>query len=42
MYTLISNVSDVAAGRNRVEPTLGRAASAGQGSASATERDFWI
>jgi hypothetical protein len=31
-----------AAGRNRVEPSLGRAAGAGQGSAPATERDFWI
>ena len=31
-----------AAGRNRVEPSLGRAAGAGQGSASAAERDFWI
>jgi len=31
-----------AAGRNRVEPTLGRAASAGQGTTPATERDFWI
>jgi len=31
-----------AAGRNRVEPTLGRAAGAGQGSAPTTERDFWI
>ncbi|HVN22275.1 MAG TPA: GGDEF domain-containing protein [Dongiaceae bacterium] len=30
-----------AAGRNRVEPGLGRAASAGQGN-SAAERDFWI
>jgi diguanylate cyclase (GGDEF)-like protein len=31
-----------AAGRNRVEPSLGRAASAGQTSSPATERDFWI
>jgi diguanylate cyclase (GGDEF)-like protein len=31
-----------AAGRNRVEASLGRAAGAGQGSAPATERDFWI
>ena len=31
-----------AAGRNRVEPSLGRAASAGQSSASAADRDFWI
>ena len=31
-----------AAGRNRVEPSLGRAAGAGQGSAPAAERDFWI
>jgi diguanylate cyclase (GGDEF)-like protein len=31
-----------AAGRNRVEPSLGRAASAGQGSTPSTERDFWI
>jgi len=30
------------AGRNRVEPSLGRAASAGQGNAGATDRDFWI
>ena len=31
-----------AAGRNRVEPSLGRAAGAGQGSTPTTERDFWI
>ncbi len=31
-----------AAGRNRVEPCLGRAASAGQTGAPSTERDFWI
>jgi diguanylate cyclase (GGDEF)-like protein len=31
-----------AAGRNRVEPSLGRAAGAGQGSAPTAERDFWI
>jgi diguanylate cyclase (GGDEF)-like protein len=31
-----------AAGRNRVQPSLGRAACAGQGKASAAERDFWI
>lgn len=31
-----------AAGRNRVEPSLGRAAGAGQGSTPAAERDFWI
>lgn len=31
-----------AAGRNRVEPSLGRAASAGQGTAPTAERDFWI
>jgi diguanylate cyclase (GGDEF)-like protein len=30
------------AGRNRVEPSLGRAASAGQGNAGTGERDFWI
>ena len=30
------------AGRNRVEPSLGRAAGAGQANASATDRDFWI
>ena len=29
------------AGRNRVEPTLGHAAGAGQGKSS-NERDFWI
>ena len=31
-----------AAGRNRVEPGLGRAAGAGQGSSPTAERDFWI
>jgi diguanylate cyclase (GGDEF)-like protein len=31
-----------AAGRNRVEPSLGRAASAGQSSNPGTDRDFWI
>jgi diguanylate cyclase (GGDEF)-like protein len=31
-----------AAGRNRVEPTLGRAAGAGRGNASAADRDFWM
>jgi diguanylate cyclase (GGDEF)-like protein len=31
-----------AAGRNRVEPSLGRAAGAGQGSTPTAERDFWI
>jgi len=31
-----------AAGRNRVEPSLGRAAGAGQGGTPTTERDFWI
>ena len=31
-----------AAGRNRVEPNLGRAAGAGQGTSSAADRDFWI
>lgn len=31
-----------AAGRNRVEPSLERAAGAGQGSNPASERDFWI
>jgi diguanylate cyclase (GGDEF)-like protein len=31
-----------ATGRNRVEPSLGRAAGAGQGSSSAADRDFWI
>jgi diguanylate cyclase (GGDEF)-like protein len=31
-----------AAGRNRVEPSLGRAAGVGQGTAPAAERDFWI
>ena len=31
-----------AAGRNRVEPSVGRAAGAGRGSASAADRDFWI
>ncbi len=30
------------AGRNRVEPSMGRAASAGQGSSSAPVRDFWL
>jgi diguanylate cyclase (GGDEF)-like protein len=30
------------AGRNRVEPSLGRAAGAGQGKFSAAEHDFWI
>lgn len=30
------------AGRNRVEPSLGRAASAGQGGARVQNRDFWI
>jgi len=30
------------AGRNRVEPSLGRAASAAQGIPAATDRDFWI
>jgi diguanylate cyclase (GGDEF)-like protein len=30
------------AGRNRVEPTLGRAASAGQGPSDAPNRDFWL
>ena len=30
------------AGRNRVEPNLSRAASASQGTTTATERDFWI
>lgn len=30
------------AGRNRVEPSLGRAAGAGQGSTSGPNRDFWI
>jgi diguanylate cyclase (GGDEF)-like protein len=30
------------AGRNRVEPALGRAASAGQGPADAPNRDFWL
>jgi len=30
------------AGRNRVEPSFGRAASAGQSNAPATDRDFWI
>jgi diguanylate cyclase (GGDEF)-like protein len=30
------------AGRNRVEPSLGRAASVGQGSSPAPNRDFWI
>ncbi len=31
-----------AAGRNRVEPRMGRAASAGQDSAPASNRDFWL
>ena len=31
-----------AAGRNRVEPSLGRATGAGQSTFSAAERDFWI
>src|SRR5215472_5078983 len=31
-----------AAGRNRVEPSLGRAASAGQSSTPSADRDFWI
>ena len=30
------------AGRNRIEPNLGRAAGAGQGSFPTAERDFWI
>jgi diguanylate cyclase (GGDEF)-like protein len=30
------------AGRNRVEPSLGRAAGAGQGTTSSPNRDFWI
>jgi len=30
------------AGRNRVEPSLGRAASASQSGAGANERDFWL
>jgi diguanylate cyclase (GGDEF)-like protein len=30
------------AGRNRVEPSLGRAVAASQGSSSAPNRDFWI
>ena len=30
------------AGRNRVEPSLGRAASAGQGPSDAPNRDFWL
>lgn len=30
------------AGRNRVEPSLGRAASAGQSTSSAPNRDFWL
>jgi len=29
-------------GRNRVEPSLGRAASAGQSGAGTPHRDFWI
>ena len=31
-----------AAGRNRIEPSLGRAAGAGQGSFPTAEHDFWI
>ena len=31
-----------AAGRNRVEPSLGRAAGAGQGNFTASEHDFWL
>lgn len=31
-----------AAGRNRVEPSLGRAAGAGQSNTPSAERDFWI
>ncbi|HTT25281.1 MAG TPA: GGDEF domain-containing protein [Candidatus Sulfotelmatobacter sp.] len=31
-----------AAGRNRVEPSQGRAAGAGQGGAATSEHDFWI
>jgi diguanylate cyclase (GGDEF)-like protein len=31
-----------AAGRNRVEPSLGRAASAGHGNSGTTDRDFWL
>ena len=31
-----------AAGRNRVEPSLGRAAGAGQGNAAGAEHDFWL
>ena len=31
-----------AAGRNRVEPSLGRAARAGQASHPGSDRDFWI
>jgi diguanylate cyclase (GGDEF)-like protein len=30
------------AGRNRVEPSLGRAAGAGHGNTSSPNRDFWI
>lgn len=30
------------AGRNRVEPSMGRAASAGQGPSAAPNRDFWL
>ena len=30
------------AGRNRVEPTLGQAAGAGQSKSGSKERDFWI
>ena len=30
------------AGRNRVEPAMGRAASAGQGPSAAPNRDFWL
>jgi hypothetical protein len=30
------------AGRNRVEPGMGRAASASQGPSEAPNRDFWL
>jgi diguanylate cyclase (GGDEF)-like protein len=30
------------AGRNRVEPSLGRAAGAGQSGTATTDRDFWL
>jgi PleD family two-component response regulator len=30
------------AGRNRVEPSLGKAASASQGQKTSSEHDFWI